>query len=353
MLLTVKAETVLFGLYQNKLKEMRKDILNTSMKIVFIVLLTSVSTFAQGDGPRNLTWGPKGVTAVIPKWMSLHQNISPGNILVKEAEFNINVFPITVVHNFDLGGRFAQVMLNAVPGSATGDGNFSDIKGLPVSIPSHIETSGFTDGFIGFKLGLVNAPALNAIEFAKHEQSLSMYLYTRLWYSGTYDAKKPLNLGTNRMSFEIGPVINKQFSDNPKRSTLFESYPALHLYGTNHSPSIGTSRTAPFFAKETKQLPSFSWENHFSHNFTDKLWAAVSVRYQYGGALEVDGSKQDNTMNILGCGVAAGYQVLPMLAIHTGYSGIVAGDNGAHSDMFRVVAVFSYINMRRVKAQEK
>lgn len=322
-------------------------------QIIALTLFTTFMATAQGDGPRNLTWGPKGVTALIPKWMSLNQNISPGNILVKNAEFKIDVFPITLVHNFNIGGHFAQIMLNAVPGSATGNGNFSDVQGLPISIPTYVETSGFSDGFIGFKFGIVNAPALNVMEFAKHKQSFSMFLYTRLWYSGTYDEKKPLNLGTNRMSLDIGPVVNMQFSDNPKRSTLLESYAALHLYGTNNSPSLGTSTTPPsFYADETKQLPSFSWENHFSHNFTDKLWGAATLRYQYGGALKVDGVKQDNNMNILGWGVTAGYQVLPMLALHTGYGGILAGDNGAKSDMFRLVAVFSYVNMKKVKAQQ-
>jgi hypothetical protein len=316
--------------------------------ILVVTIFTTFMVSAQGDGPRNLTWGPKGVTAFIPKWMSLKQNITPGNVLVKDAEFKIDVFPMTLVHNFNIGGRFAQVMLNAVPGSATGD-----LTGLPAGYPSHVEASGFSDGFVGFKLGLVNAPSLNVMEFAKHKQSFSMFLYTRVWYSGTYDAKKPLNLGTNRTSFDIGPVVNMQFSDNPKRSTLLESYAALHLYGTNNSPSFGTSTVAPFYANESKQVPSFSWENHFSHNFTDKFWGAATLRYQYGGALEVDNVKQDNNMNILGWGVTAGYQVLPMMALHTGYGGILAGDNGAHSDMFRVVAVFSYVNMKKLKAQAK
>ena len=320
------------------------------MKTLFLafLLFTTFIVSAQGDGPRNLSWGPKGVTALTPKWLNLNQNISPGNILVKEAKFRIDVFPITLIHNFNLGGHFAQVMLNAVPGTATGD-----LLGLPAGYPSQVEASGFADGFVGFKFGLVNAPALNVMEFAKHKQSFSMFLYTRVWYSGSFDEKKPLNLGTNRMSFDIGPVVNVQFSDNPKRSTLLESYAALHLYGTNNSPSIGTSTTPPFYADKTKQLPSFSWENHFSHNFTDKLWGAATLRYQYGGALEVDNVKQDNNMNILGWGGTIGYQVMPMLALHAGYGEILAGDNGAQSDMFRLVAIFSYVNMKKLKAQAK
>ncbi len=75
---------------------------------------------AQGDGPRNIIWGPTGVTALNAKWMSLNQNLTPGNIYIKDAEIKIDVFPLTLVHNFNLGGRFAQIMFNATPGSASG-----------------------------------------------------------------------------------------------------------------------------------------------------------------------------------------------------------------------------------------
>ncbi|MDC9723368.1 MAG: hypothetical protein PSN34_11460 [Urechidicola sp.] len=295
---------------------------------------------AQGDGPRNLLWGPKGATAFIPKWMSLDQNITPGNVLITDTDIDINVFPLTLVHNINIGGKFAQVMLNAVPGNASGI--ITDTQGVPIPNAS---ASGFADGFIGLKYGLINTPSLNAIEFSQHQQKFSMYFYSRVWYSGTYDEKKPLNLGTNRFTFDFGPVMNLQFSKNSKRPTTLESYLGVHLYTANNSPSIGT------FADKSQQLPSLVWENHFSHNFSNKLWGAATLRYQYGGALELDGINQDNKMNILGGGLTLGYQVMPLLAIHTSYGGIITGDNGAQSNMFRVVAMFTYVNLKKLKKQ--
>lgn len=115
------------------------------------------------------------------------------------------------------------------------------------------------------------------------------------------------------------------------------------IYTANNSPSIGT------FADESHQLPLFSFENHLSHNFTDKFWASVTLRYQYGGALKLDGEKQDNTINIIGAGINAGYQVLPMLALQGGYGGIITGDNGAKSEMIRVVAVITYANIKKLQ----
>lgn len=156
--------------------------------------------------------------------MSLSQNITPGNVLITDADIKIDVFPLTLIHNFSIGGKFAQVMVNAVPGSASGT-LVPEQPGFP---SPEVSASGFADGFVGFKMGVINEPSLNVLEFTKH--AFSMFGYFRVWYPGTYDDKKPLNLGTNRFTFDIGPVFNIQFSKNAKRSTWLESYPAIHLY---------------------------------------------------------------------------------------------------------------------------
>jgi len=317
-----------------------KNLLLTQIKFLMFLFILESGAYAQGDGPRNLLWGPIGVTALIPKWMDLQQNMTPSNILVKNANININVFPITLVHNFSLGGRFAQIMLNAVPGNLSGTLTLN-----PPGFTTPVYTnSGFADGFVGFKLGLINAPALNVIEFAKFKQVFSMMLYTRFWYSGTYSADEPVNMGSNRFSMDVGFPMNIQFSNNPRRSTWLESYPAIHYYAANNNPPKINR------AQKLKQLPLFSFENHLSHNFTDQFWAAVTLRYQYGGAAAVDNLIDPSSIiNTLGTGVTVGYQVLPMFALQTSYSWIIVGDNNAKANMFRLVAVISYANIKKLK----
>ena len=134
---------------------MKKVILAFSISILCLQFVV-----AQGDGARMLLWGPTGVTSAIPKWMSLTQNMTPSNVLITGADLHINAFPITVVHNFGIAGRFAQLMANAVPGNVTGS---LLLPATDTQIPStiSINSGGFADGFIGFKLGLINQPALN------------------------------------------------------------------------------------------------------------------------------------------------------------------------------------------------
>ena len=137
--------------------------------------------------------------------------------------------------------------------------------------------------------------------------------------------------------------MNLQLGNNPKRPTWLEIYPAIHMYTPNNQPTLVT------MANKSQQLALYSLENHLSHNFTDKFWAGIDLRYQIGGALKLDGVDQNNKMNILGGGLTAGYQVLPILGLNASYGGIISGDNGAKSDMFRLTAVLLYVSKKNLK----
>jgi len=158
-----------------------------------------------------------------------------------------------------------------------------------------------------------------------------------------YDQTKELNLGSNRWTFELGLPMNIYLSKkNPKRATWLEIYPAIHLYTANTDPTAITR------ANKTEQLPLFTLENHLSHNFTDKLWASLDLRYQYGGELEVDGVKQDNKINALGGGATVGYQIIPPLGINIAYGNVFNNPSDVEANMFKVTAVFSYVNLKKL-----
>ncbi len=314
--------------------------------ILFICLLIlNIQLHAQGDGPRQLLWGPTGATTVVFKWMNMNQNVLPANILVKDSDVRIDVFPISLVHNFGLGGRFAQVMFTAIPGKVTGTLNPTS-PGVP---NPELSADGLADGFVSFKLGLVNQPALNVKEFVAHKhKTFSMMSYFRVWYPGSYDEDKPINLGSNRLTFELGFPMNIYLGKNPKRPTWLEIYPDIHLFTTNNSPTIVSQ------ADETQQLPLFSLENHLSHNFTDKFWASADLRYQYGGSLKVDGEKQDNAINALGGGLTAGYQILPPLGANIFYGTVLTSPENVKSNIFKLTVLFTYVNMKKLqKSSEK
>lgn len=317
---------------------MRRTFINFSIYVV-LLLTTGFSGMAQGDGPRSYLFFPTGLWGINPRAMTLNQNILPaGNILVKDADINVNVFPTTIFHSFDLMGRVAQLQFMFNPANASGR-----ISTYDPNFPTpRINTSGFSDGFLGFKLGLVGAPALNAIEFSKHKKAFSLMGSIRTWYSGTYDSNKALNLGTNRITFDIGFPMAIPMGKENKNQFWLEVNPSVQFFTPNHEPTLITN------ASTTKQQPIFYIENHLTKNFTQKFWAGVDLRYHYGGALKLDGVAQDNKLNILGGGISTGYQVASFLSATVTYSGILAGDNGARSEMFRLSLVFVYVNLKKL-----
>ncbi|MEN9569037.1 MAG: hypothetical protein RL172_268 [Bacteroidota bacterium] len=314
------------------------------VSIALVIFIAGTSNLlAQGDGPRSMLLAPKGLWGVDAKWINLKQNLSPaGNILIPGADLTINLFPITLFHTFGIGGKFAQVYAMVNPGKVKGV-----INGLPIPIQDR-EASGTSDGFIGFKLGLIGAPALNVVQFAGHQKAFSMNFQFRTWYSGSYNSNKAINLGTNRLTFEFGLPMALPFGNNKKYPWWFETMPSVEFYTTNNDPFfIPGSRV-----NSTRQKALFVIENHLSKNITPKFWMGVGLRYQNGGKLVRDDVPQlDSRLNILGAGIDAGYQVLPFLDLKASYGKVLAGYNGATSRMFRLGATFVYADLKKAKAE--
>lgn len=323
---------------------MKKEYLKFGIAFLIIVII-SVPAWAQGDGPRSFILLPKDVWAVNARWLGENQNLNPtGTILVPKAEVKINVFPVTLYRTFSLGGRFAQVSFMVNPGSVS-----ASAKQVPPVIPlpvTSIKASGFSDGFIAFKLGLAGAPALDVFSYVKKPMAFSLFADVRYWYSGTYDASKALNLGTNRPTYQIGLPMAIPLNHDSKKATWLEISPSVMMFGDNNDPARGT------FADKIEQSPIFSLENHISHNFNPKFWAFANLLYRVGGKTTTDGKEDNNKQNILGGGAGVGYQFAPFLGAYADYGTIMAGGpNNAESDMFRIAVNFTYVNTQKAKAK--
>jgi hypothetical protein len=303
--------------------------------------------YGQGDGPRSYLLAPKGVTGVSAKWLNLSQNLIPaGTALIPKADIKVDVFPTTLFHTFSLGGRIAQAYFMFNPGSATAGTSI----GPPIGpIPTNeLEASGFSDGMIGFKMGLYGAPALNIIEFAKSPMQFSVFGDLRLWYSGSYDAGKLFNLGTNRNIIQIAVPMAIPLNKNRARATWLEVSPSVMFFTANDEPSRNPLR--PGTIDKVSQTPLLILENHLTHNFTPKFWAGANLRFQYGGESKADGVSDDNPISVVGGGLVVGYQILPILSAYADYGGVLISDQ-AKGEMFRLSVTLTYASMKKAKAE--
>lgn len=314
------------------------------LKIVLAALLLfGISVKAQSDGPRAHLPAPTGLWAINLKYMNLDQNILPsGNILLPNANINVDVFPITFIHTFGIRNRWARVSAMIAPISS-----FSatlDNTSIPIN---QIQKSGFSDGWVSFEFGLINNPAKNVIEFSKTSPAkFTMNGQFRFWYSGTYSADNLVNLGSNRMTFDFGFPMSIRLNNNSKQPFWLEVWPGLQFYTANNNPA------RPSFADKITQKPLLYLENHLSYNFTPKFYGGVDLRFQQGGQTSHDAVKDDNQISIIGGGAFVGYKILPYLDFWANYGEIIAGDNDAKSSMIRLNLTFSYINMKKYKTPE-
>jgi hypothetical protein len=313
--------------------------------LFFCCVFSSGIAMAQGDGPRSFLLLPKGVWGVNARWMGMDQNINAtGTILIPKASVNINVYPITLFHTFSLAGRFAQVSFMFNPGSVSASAlNVPPVVPLPIN---EISANGFSDGFVGFKLGLAGAPAVDAFSYMKKPMEFSLMADVRYWFSGTYDAKQALNLGTNRPTYQLGLPMAIPLNKNLKKATWLEISPSVMIFGNNNEPPLGTR------ADKIEQAPILSIENHLSHNFTPKFWAFANLLYRLGGQTTSDGEKDNNKQNMLGGGAGVGYQFLPFVGAYADYGTIFSGGpTDATSNMWRVAVNFTYVNTKKLKLQ--
>lgn len=304
--------------------------------IFCLFLSISFSSFAQGDGPRTALLAPTGVFGIATKYVNLSQNLSPSTILVKEADFEIQLFPVSAFYTFKLNNRFAQLIAVATPSKSS-----LTLSGTAPGIPTDFSAKGLADGFIGLKVGMVGAPALSVAEFTQRTPSFSMYSYLRLWYSGKYSNQEILNLGSNRMTIHYSMPMSFPLSKNVERMTWLELAPSIRFFTANDEPQLISEKN------KIQQKPLFQLEAHLSHSFSKKFWIAANFGYRLGGKTEVDGFLNDNRINLLGASASFGYKILPFLNFTADYGKRIWGDNGADSRMLRMGLVFTYVNLEK------
>ena len=83
-----------------------------------------------------------------------------GDILTPNLDLDISSYPITLFHVFSIKGQHAEVVAMMNPTSIS-----SRFKAAPSLSDRTNSKSGFSDGFVGFKIGMVNGKAKSLEEY--------------------------------------------------------------------------------------------------------------------------------------------------------------------------------------------
>jgi hypothetical protein len=278
------------------------------------------------------TPAPAGLNAVSLTWMGTASNFNfSQTILLEGADVDADLLAANYSRFFSLGGRLAQIWVTGIWGSVSGGGVVGTdpppILPFPPGTVLDLPTvSGLADPYVAMRVGLVGAPALGLQEFLESPQGFQLYALVGANVPvGDYESERPLNLGTNRWALRVGVPMVIPFASPASRTSL-EVVPSLYLFTDNDDP---------FMADLREQDPLFVTESHLSRNFTQRVWAALDLRYQAGGATTTDGVSDDNRIGSLGGGATVGVQVTRWLQLFGGYGAIFTKSDGSEGEMWR------------------
>lgn len=148
-----------------------------------------------------------------------------GDILTPNLDLKINSFPITLFHVFSIKGQYVEVITMMNPTSISTKFSLAN----QFNERSYDKTA-FSDGFIGFKLGVINSKTVSLQEYASKKVEFVMMSYLRIWYSGSYDEDELVNIATNRTIFEYGLPTTMALWSKGNYSTNLELFPSIRFF---------------------------------------------------------------------------------------------------------------------------
>lgn len=168
---------------------------------------------AQNYGARIFWLAPKDVSAVQFQVLSTQSNTSfSTDTVFPNLSINTTAVVPTLIHNFDLAGQAAQVVVS-IPYAWVNVALNTDSRGIDR------QQKGFADLYAHLRVGIVNAPALNLKELVEYlgKENPSVTIYGLLGIyapTGDYSDKRVVNIGTNRWTFRGAIPVVIRLSEN-------------------------------------------------------------------------------------------------------------------------------------------
>jgi hypothetical protein len=319
---------------------------NYSIALFIVMLCASISTMAQGDGPRFYWKSLMGTNAfpVIASSMGGNANpLDPSLAVVPGSEFKSTMAMAGYAKMLPVGKRAGMVSVILPMGNLTGTAN---LNGIDYSKTAR----GFGDPMLQFSMNVIGPKAImNIPDMLRYEPKFSVDIVSSLAIPiGNYDPSTPINIGQNRWYGRIGaPIVWQIGAWVPGKRTTLEFLPAVWLFGPNND----------YMGKTMETEPMFQMEAHFTRDFMEKLWGSIDVISYSGGMATIDGV-EGSSLNNLGVGGTLGYQINPNMQMNLSYSSTVNDNNpeDLKIDGFRMTLIFGWHSlvegMHRLKGAE-
>jgi len=326
--------------------EKRHTRLPAFFAILAIILLLSGPVLAVDDGARAYWKGRAGTHGVSFQYLRLDlqasdsKQFAPGQYIYANADSEASIFVANYVRHMTLFNRPSSLSFAVAGGDVDVDVNTkAPVQFLPPGITAGTafsqSSTGFADPSAQLVVNLFGTPPLKAnFDLLNYEPTWTFDAAVMLGVPiGEYDDNKLVNLGLNRWFGRIAFPLKYHFGVFTRGyMSSFELTPSVWLFAENDD----------FMGQKLENDPMWQIEAHLTHDFTPNFFGSLDLLYRSGFQSEIDGIDVGEDLDIGNLGFTLNYQVTDNLAIRTGFSSNVFGDDDLDNSMVRIQFVFGW-----------
>jgi len=311
-----------------------------------IILSFGGPALAGDDGARAYWKGRAGTQGVSFQYLRLDlqaadsQQFAPGQFIYANADIEASIVIANYVRHMTLFNRPSSFAVTLAGGDIDVDVNTkAPGQFVPPGIAEGTAFSqsgtGYADPSMQLVVNLFCTPPLKAnFDLLDYEPTWTLDAAVMLGVPiGEYDDNKLVNLGLNRWFGRIAFPLKYHFGVFTRGyMSSFELIPSVWLFTDNDD----------FMGQKLENDPMWQIEAHLTHDFTPSFFGSLDLLYRGGFQSEIDGVEVGEDLDIGNLGFTLNYQVTDNLAIRTGFSSNVFGDDNLENSMVRLQFVFGW-----------
>ena len=295
-----------------------------SILLSLLILMSLIGVAAAQDlQPRAFSPAPVGLNTVL-----LGYALSSGNVffdqalLIEDATGDVNAVTVSYVRTLGFFGKLAK--LSAVVPYA-----FGDWKGKVDGVPASTSRQGFADPALQLAVNFIGDPAVTLKDFRTYREGTivgaSVLVVAPL---GQYDAKKLINLGSNRWSSRL----RLGFSSRIDRLTL-EAMADVRFF---------TEIPEAFGGTTISQKPIWALQGNVIYLFKRGFWMGLSGGLATGGETTVNGVAKHNSQTNSRLAATLALPVNRRLTLRFFYINSLESALGADFDVYNAAVQYSW-----------
>jgi hypothetical protein len=300
--------------------------IRASLCLIFVAAFAGLchTASAQELVPRAYWPAPDGTNVFALAYQNSSGDIvTDPSLPVVGVESDIDFLQLSYQRTFSLAGRTATVQLSLPYSRGDTEGSVEDVF-------QQRHVAGVADTRVRLAVNLTGAPSMDVAGFQALRQEPKPIVGASILFqgpTGTYEADKVLNIGTNRWAVKpaIGAIL-------PIRPTWLFEFEIGGWFFSDNDDFLGQTR---------EQEPILSTEFHLVKRIRPGFWASLDANFYVGGRTRIGDVESDNLQRNSRVGATIVFPIRRGHALRFSFSTGAVTESGGDFNMYSL----SYIRV--------